>query len=575
MVLRAELVSRLFQRLGPVSRVGLLYQTTTEKMTGRTIKYPSVLVRHPAGRVMSCGLVLCSSLVLCGGLLSCVGCATSPVSSVHAERSLSQAGSPWLPERPSPTQLAPTQLATAQPAPTQLAPAQPATAPQDAGRPHTAQQFTGPSNDDEPTLQVDFVDVQSTSNDLITTELITTELPAAPWIESEVDDNEITLEALQSQATTEHPAIESAAAQLAALNGKWVQAGLPPNPVAQYNSDEIFNDDASGLHQFAIGQTYVTANKLSLAQCVVAEQIQAAHAQVETARLRVQTNVRSSFLSALVAQQRLELVDQLLQIAEKSVQSVDAMVRAEEVSRIALLQAQTEYQQAMLERETAASNLDAARRKLASDVGIDSLSGGPLAGSPEDLFEDTSEAFVFETLQSKMTSLSPEVARRAAQIQQAQRSLQLAVAQVTPNVTTQIGVGFDASTDDTYTSIQVSMPLPIRNRNQGNIRQARSQISVAGARLRQTELDLSKRLTAAFRDYQNATIRRDRLRSEIIPRAEEMLTLAVQSFEAGESSYLELLTVQRTLFQSRLRELDAVAAVAQAANQIDGFLLGG
>lgn len=380
----------------------------------------------------------------------------------------------------------------------------------------------------------------------------------------------ITLAELEAQAAANHPTTLAATARLSSLQGKWVQAGLPPNPFTQYNSEEIFNDDASGLHQLQIGQMFVTANKLSLAQCVVVEEIQAASAELETARMRVQTNVRAAFLSASVAQQRLQLVSQLQEIAEKSVESVDAMVRAEEVSRIALLQAQTEFQQAALEKETAKSNLDAARRKLASVVGIDALAPGQLAGS----IEQPLETLAFEALRTQTNSLSPEITKRAAMIQRAHRSLQLARAQVTPNVTAQIGVGFDAVSDDTFTSIQVSMPLPIRNRNQGNIRQARSEINEADQQLRATELELTKRLTTAFRDYQNATILRDRMRAEIIPRAEEMLKLAVESFEAGESSYLELLTVQRTLFQSRLKELSAIGQGAIAANQIDGFLLG-
>ena len=375
---------------------------------------------------------------------------------------------------------------------------------------------------------------------------------------------------LEALATANHPEILSAVARLDGLHGKWVQAGLPFNPVAQYNSDEVFNDDTSGLHRIAIGQTFVTAGKLSAAQAVTAEEIRAAQAAVETAKLRVQTRVRASFLAALVAQKRSRLVDQLRQIAEQSVTSVESMLQAEEVSRIALLQAQTEYQQAVLEYETATSNLAAARRILASSVGIEQLPNGELEGEMDPAMDSLS----FEELRSRTIGSSPQMTRRIAIIEQARRSLHLACAQATPNITAQVGLGIDDATDDTFTSVQVSMPLPIRNRNQGNIRQARSTISQADQQLRETELLLAGKLATAYRNYQNAIILRDRLAGEIIPKAEEMLKLSVASFEAGESSYLQLLTVQRTLFQSRLRELEAISQVAQNANQIEGLLVG-
>lgn len=372
-------------------------------------------------------------------------------------------------------------------------------------------------------------------------------------------------------AMADHPAVSSAQARIAALQGRWVQAGLPPNPTATYNGNEIGADDVAGLHNIQIGQTYVTAGKLQLQQNVVAAQIEQARANLQAARARVRTDVRTAFVTALVAQRRLQLVQRLQEIAEESVRTVETMVAAQEVSRIELLQAQTEAQQAALSVENARAELAGARRRLAAVAARDSLADAPLKG---DLGERLSD-LQYAALEAETLIASPEVASRSAAIEQAQRALRLACARATPNINAQAGAGFDSGSDDTFAALQLSVPLPIRDRNQGNIRAARAEIRRAESELRRARRSISQRLADAFQSYRIARQRRERFESEIIPRAEETLDLSVQAFQAGEANYQRLLLVQRTLFQARLDQLDATAQAARAAALIDGFLLEG
>ncbi len=383
------------------------------------------------------------------------------------------------------------------------------------------------------------------------------------------DPAELTLAHLESLAMTHHPSIARRRASIEALRGKWIQAGTPRNPVLQYNSDEIGNGGFSGLHRVAVAQTMITANKLGLAQNVVAAEMQQAQADLEVTRLQVQTDVRAAFLDALVAQQRLSLVDQLKQIAEKSSKSVVQM--GSESSRIELLQAQTELQRAVLAQETSQAELDGARRRLEAVVGIGALPVTPLQGT----VDTNLNGLMFDRLSGETIQGSPELMRRAATIQRARHDYQLACASITPNVTAQLGVGVDAATDDTYGSVQVSVPLPLRNRNQGNLRRIRFEISEADRAYQQTEQHLASRLASVYQRYEVARRRRDRIESEIVPRAEETLKLTNQAYEVGESSFLQLLTVQRTLFEAQLQLLDATAEAAQSANLINGYLLSG
>lgn len=381
----------------------------------------------------------------------------------------------------------------------------------------------------------------------------------------------IRLEELESLAFSNNPAIGEQQSRVAALRGQWVQAGLPPNPTAQYAADEIGVDDAAGLHSLSLGQTIVTADKLALRQSVVAAEIRRAEANLAADRMRVRTDVRRAFTAALVAQRRLELSERLQEIANESMGSVSQMLAAAEVSRVALLQAQTEAQQSEMAVETAAASLAGARRQLASVVGVPALSPAPLVGDLSSELEEIS----YDAALAQLIAASPELADRAAAVERARRSLRLACAQITPNLDLQAGAGYDAGSDDTYGRLQVTIPIPVVDRNQGNIRRFRSEISAAALALQRTELDLGNRLAETLQQYEIARLRTIRLRQQILPRAEEALELSRTAFEVGETSYLELLTAQRTLFQAQLETLAAVEQARQAASVIDGFLLQG
>lgn len=383
--------------------------------------------------------------------------------------------------------------------------------------------------------------------------------------------SEISVDEAIAMAMSGHPAIDAINAKIRGLQGERLQAGLAPNPALQYNGDEIGNEDSGGLHSLALTQTHVTANKLYRSRAVVSAKIAAAQAELEVTRQRVITDVRSAFTSAVVAQRRLAIVGQLREVAGRTLRSVEVMVNAEEVSRIALLQAQTELQEAELAVENADVLLTAARGGLRAVVGNGDFEGVLFRG---DLDAMTAEIDL-DTIRQDLQHTSPQIAQRIAQIDQARRALTLACAQATPNFSTQVGVGYDTATDDTFAALQLSVPLPIRNRNQGNVHAARAAITAADAQLRRTELRLDQQLATTYGVFQAARQRSQRIGTAIIPRSQETLALSQEAFEAGESSYLQLLTVQRSLFRSRLRQLEATAEAAVAAAKINGYLLTG
>jgi outer membrane protein, heavy metal efflux system len=81
------------------------------------------------------------------------------------------------------------------------------------------------------------------------------------------------------------------------------------------------------------------------------------------------------------------------------------------------------------------------------------------------------------------------------------------------------------------------------------------------------------KLAAAFERYGNARNQVLQFRQQILPDARESLDLVAGTYKQGESSFLVLLTAQRTYFHTMLAYLDAQRELWETAIAIDGLML--
>jgi cobalt-zinc-cadmium efflux system outer membrane protein len=381
-------------------------------------------------------------------------------------------------------------------------------------------------------------------------------------------DSSLSLEDLERMALANNPAIGQADARVRALRGRWVQVGLPPNPTAGYDATEIGNEGTAGQQGGFVGQEFITGGKLRLNRAVVSQEIQKAEQQLAAMQLRVQTDVRRSYYAALVAQRRADLAEELLGLSGQGVQASRELKDAEEIPLAGLLQSEVEQQTAMILSQTAKNEQIAAWRQLSAVVGTD-LDVRPLAGDVSQL----PALLDWEEQLLRVTTTSPEVSGAMAEVARSQNALARAFVERIPDVSTQLLVQKDNSTGDTITGVNIGLPLPLWNRNQGGIRQAQSEVTEARRNLDRVELNLKRRLAAAFQQYATARAHAETYRSQILPKSKETFGLVQRGYRLGELGYLDLLTAQRTYSQTNLAYLDALGALWASWTEIEGLLL--
>jgi cobalt-zinc-cadmium efflux system outer membrane protein len=86
-----------------------------------------------------------------------------------------------------------------------------------------------------------------------------------------------------------------------------------------------------------------------------------------------------------------------------------------------------------------------------------------------------------------------------------------------------------------------SVPLPLFNRNQGEIERARQEQQQIEARTRALEAGMRNELDAAWRQYDTARALLTRIEGEMLDQARRVLASMEYSYRAGEASLVEFL----------------------------------
>lgn len=381
----------------------------------------------------------------------------------------------------------------------------------------------------------------------------------------------LTLEQLEEMAITANPALAEAQALVDAARGKWVQVGLPPNTVLGYSGQQIGSHGQAEQQGVYIQQEIVRGGKLRLDRAIAAQEIEQAEQILAMQQQRVLTDVRLGFYDVLIAQRRLETTQQLLEIANQGSTTVDALFNAKEVGKADVMRARIESQSVGLLHMNARNLFTAAWSRLAAVLGNPHIEPTPLVG---DLESVTRSIDAEESLQ-RLFAESPEMAVLLTEVDRARWVVDRAHAEPVPNVDVQAVIQSDNGTGSSNANLQVSMPIPWLDRNQGGIQQAHAELVAAERAVGRLELSLQQRLAGVYQRYASARnqVQEYSKPEGILPNSKSTLELIRQGYQGDENSYLDLLTAQRTYSQTNLAYVEALGELWAATLEIEGLLL--
>ncbi len=398
--------------------------------------------------------------------------------------------------------------------------------------------------------------------------------PAAPPLGEEVTEvllDGITLAEAEQTALGNNPTLREAAALVAQTQGRWVQAGLYPNPEFGYVGSEINAEGTAGQQGAIFSQELVARGKLQWSRAAAAREVERARWEMQVQELRVLTDVRMQFYETLGAQETVTTAEELRAIAEHGVRIARQLEAALQAPRTDVLQAEVELNTAELLVRTSRQREWAARRQLAALMGVPDLPPGLLIGSLEDR-----QAFLdWSTACQRLFTVSPQLAAAQAKIARAQAQVRREQLEPFPNLSLQLTSQYDFGSDDPIYGAQLQAPLPLYDRNQGNVAAAAADVRRWSDDASRIARSLERRLAEVWQRYETSQTQSQVYESNILPRSRQSLDLITEAYEGGQLDFVRVLTARRTYFENRLRYLEALIAWRQAEAELEGFLLTG
>jgi outer membrane protein, heavy metal efflux system len=387
----------------------------------------------------------------------------------------------------------------------------------------------------------------------------------------------LSLEQFEKMARESNPTLRQAEAEIRAANARRQQAGLYPNPMVGYTSDEVRGGSVGGGKQgFFIQQTIVTAGKLRLNRDVYGHEAKLATLEAEEQKVRVTSAVKMAFVRVLAAQELLDARRDLAKIAQDAADTQRRLVNTGQADETEVLDAEIAAQRTRLAAQMQENTLREEWRSLTAIVGrpetpLATVAGDLTANWPELNEEEAVEAIAKESPAIRIAEAT--AVRDLALLLRARR-------QPIPDVQLRAGMEYnnDLLANGRFAKgwegiAEIGVQLPIFNRNQGEVAAARAEIDRAEQEKKRVALALRDRAASAVDQYASAHLMAIEYRDEMLPRAKKAYGLMVEKYGLMLASYPRVLEAQRKLYELQAEYITALEAVWTNGIALQGYLL--
>ena len=272
----------------------------------------------------------------------------------------------------------------------------------------------------------------------------------------------LTLDAALQTAFANNPDLAAAQWEIDIASGGRQQAGLIPNPVASWDAEDTRRDTRTTT--LKLSQTLELGGKRGARIELATRGQDVAALTLEQRRNGLRAEVIDSYYGALRAQERLDLAQRSLALAERGLVIANGRVNAGKSSPVEATRAQVQLSEIRLELNRAQMGVSDAYRRLAASTGSAAPDFAAVA-------TPSSVPATLPPAAQLLARLEQTAELRLAELQilQNEASVGLEKAQRIPDLDVSIGSQYDASVRERVNLVGVSMPIPLFNRNQGNV----------------------------------------------------------------------------------------------------------
>jgi cobalt-zinc-cadmium efflux system outer membrane protein len=363
---------------------------------------------------------------------------------------------------------------------------------------------------------------------------------------------------------------------LSVADARVIQARLRPNPVLSLGIDyqNVFRQTFTQQNGAGPPEANARVDYLIERGGKRKDRIEVAQDAKEVARLEFLNTTRGLILDVQNAFLDVQSAKESLGIAEANMNSLDeiAKINADRVragdlakvdemrSRVAALESKNAVIAAQLK-------LRAAKTKLQSLIGRVTVSETfDVSG---DIRRDDGVA-AFGSLQKQAMELRPDLLalRRDEARSLAEIRSQLAQGKVDFTIGTEYHHQYDIVHADSF-GFFFSAPLPVFNRNQGEIERAREESRQVETRIRAMQASINNELASAYQEYSSSHSMLENIEHNMLGEAKDVRSITEYSYKRGEATLLEFLDAQRAFNETMQNYNDARTSYARSLYLLD------
>ncbi|RZK03367.1 MAG: TolC family protein [Novosphingobium sp.] len=376
------------------------------------------------------------------------------------------------------------------------------------------------------------------------------------------------LEDAVSAAGGSAPAIEAAEAGVTAAQAGRRVAGLRPNPTVTTQVENVVGsgpykgfDQAETTVSFAV--PIELGGKRSARIAVADAQTQRALLTSAITQADVRLQVTQLYVETVAAKWRAFTARDQARIATDAFSAARIRVQAGRASPI-------EEQRAAVARLNAEAGAERAQRLAdAAEANLERRVGRQVHGQLDMTALDRVPPVTYGPIRTPDAAGTLTLAAADADLAYADAGVRLARSQRVPDINVGPGLRRLEATNDTAAVFTVSIPIPVFNSGRAAVDQASAERSRAEAQRRVTALDVEQRITNAQAEVDNAATAARNANGPALAAAQEAARIARIGYREGKFGQLELLDAERTLAETRIAAIDALATYHNAKAQLE------
>ena len=372
----------------------------------------------------------------------------------------------------------------------------------------------------------------------------------------------LTMDQVLQMAFANNPDLAAAQWEIGITQGDRQQASLIPNPELSWEAEDTRRN--SRTTTVMINQPIELGGKRGARIEVASRAQDAAEIELERKRNALRADVIQAFYNTSTAQQRLLLSRQSLELAQRGLHVAQGRISSGKSSPVEGTRAEVQLSEVRLELKRAEREEANAYQQLARVIGVPLPAFASVSDSSQPMPTVPEPSLLLNRI-----GQTAELRLAKLQIDQREASLGLEKAQRIPDLTVSLGSQYDERERERVNVVGLSMPIPLFNRNQGNVLAAARRTDQARDLRNASELRLRTEIQTTLAQWNTANTEITSFNQTILPAAQSAVDTATRGFEMGKFNFLDVLDAQRTLISARGQYIQAIAEATDAWVRIE------